>query len=185
MSAIKENYNLTIKKDLKKEFGIKNDFAVPAISKIVINVGVGEAVTNKKAIEHVFDQVQQIAGQKPVITKARKSIAAYKIRIGLPIGVKVTLRGKKMYYFFEKLVNVVIPRLRDFRGIIPSAVDQHGNLNIGFTEQTLFPEIEYDKIDKLRGLEVTVVTTAKDRAQGKKLFELFGIMFQDTEKVKK
>ena len=182
MTEIQDRYNSEIKPQLKKDFAITNDFAVVQVKKIVINVGVGEAVANKKAIEKVAEQIQLIAGQKPVITKARKSIAAYKIRIGLPIGVKVTLRGKRMLYFLEKLITVVLPRLRDFRGIPASAVDQHGNLNLGFTEQTIFPEIEYDKIDKLRGLEVTVVTSTRDRAQGKKLFELMGIPFQNSDK---
>jgi len=163
---------------MKKDFAIKNDFAIPRILKVVINVGVGEAVSNKKAIEKVKEQVELIAGQAAVVTKAKKSIAAYKIRIGLAIGVKVTLRGKRMYYFLDKLIQVILPRKRDFRGISETSVDQHGNLNIGFTEQTIFPEIEYDKIDKLRGLEVTVVTSMKDHEKGKKLFELLGIPFQ-------
>jgi len=178
MIGIKDTYNTTIKQQLKKEFGIKNDFAVPRVIKAVINVGVGEAVTNKNAIEKVKEQIEMIAGQKTVITKARKSIAVYKIRKGLSIGVKVTLRGKRMYYFLEKLIRVILPRRRDFRGITATSVDQHGNLNIGFTEQTIFPEIEYDKIDKLRGLEITVVTSIKDHDKGKKLFELLGIPFQ-------
>lgn len=178
MIGIKEIYNTKIKEQLKKELGIKNDFAIPRIMKIVINVGVGEAVSNKKAIEKVKEQIELIAGQYAVITKARKSIAAYKIRKGLEIGVKVTLRDKRMYYFLEKLIHIILPRRRDFRGISTTSVDQHGNLNIGFTEQTIFPEIEYDKIDKLRGLEVTVVTNVKDHERGKKLFELMGIPFQ-------
>ena len=167
MSRLKDLYNKEIKKKLQDEFKIQNGFAVPGIEKAVVNVGVGEAVANKKAIEHVCEQIELITGQKTVITKARKSIAAYKIRKGLAIGVKVTLRGEKMYAFLDKLINIVIPRLRDFRGITPTAVDQHGNLNLGFTEQTIFPEIEYDKIDKIRGLEVTIVTNMKDREQGR------------------
>ncbi len=182
MIGIKDTYNSVIKDQLKKEFGIKNDFAVPRIIKAVINVGVGEAVSNKNAIEKVKEQIEMIAGQSAVITKARKSIAVYKIRKGLPIGVKVTLRGKRMYYFLEKLIRVILPRRRDFRGITSTSVDPHGNLNIGFTEQTIFPEIEYDKIDKLRGLEVTVVTSMKDHDKGKKLFELLGVPFQEEVK---
>lgn len=182
MVGIKDTYNKKVKEQLKKEFGIKNDFAVPRILKAVINVGVGEAVSNKKAIDKVKEQLEMIAGQNAVITKARKSIAAYKIRKGLPIGVKVTLRGKRMYYFLEKLIYVILPRRRDFRGISSTSIDQHGNLNIGFTEQTIFPEIDYDKIDKLRGLEVTVVTSVKDHDKGKKLFELLGIPFQKEAK---
>ncbi len=178
MAGLKERYNKELKPTLKKEYKIENDFAVPSIVKTVVNVGAGEAVVNKKVIEKIQEQIEQITGQKTVVTKARKSISAYKIRKGLPIGVKVTLRGKKMYDFLEKLVTIVLPRLRDFRGIPESSVDQHGNLNLGFTEQTIFPEIEYDKVDKLRGLEVTVVTSSKNREQGKKLFELMGIPFQ-------
>lgn len=178
MAGLKERYNKELKPTLKKEYKIENDFAVPSIVKTVVNVGAGEAVVNKKVIEKIQEQIEQITGQKTVVTKARKSISAYKIRKGLPIGVKVTLRGKKMYDFLEKLVTIVLPRLRDFRGIPESSVDQHGNLNLGFTEQTIFPEIEYDKVDKLRGLEVTVVTSSKNREQCKKLFELMGIPFQ-------
>lgn len=178
MLRIKDIYNSEIKEKLMKELSIKNAFSVPSISKAVINVGVGEAVANKKAIEHVQQQIEQITGQKTVVTKAKKSIAAYKIRKGLAIGVKVTLRGDKMYYFIDKLINIVIPRLRDFRGISHSSVDQHGNLNLGFTEQTIFPEIEYDKIDKIRGLEVTIVTSTTNREHGKKLFELLGVPFK-------
>lgn len=178
MTRIKDRYNSEIKEQLMKEFSIKNSFAVPNVAKTVINVGVGEAVDNKKAIENVQQQIELITGQKTVVTKAKKSIAAYKIRKGLPIGVKVTLRGEKMYYFLDKLINIVIPRLRDFRGISHSAVDQHGNLNLGFTEQTIFPEIEYDKIDKIRGLEVTIVTTSMNREHCKKLFELLGVPFR-------
>lgn len=178
MAGLKDTYNLEIKPKLKKEYNISNDFAVPMVQKIVVNVGAGEAVVNKKAIEKIQEQIELITGQKTVVTKARRSIAAYKIRKGLPIGVKVTLRGKNMYYFLEKVVRVVLPRLRDFRGISDSAVDQHGNLNLGFTEQTIFPEIEYDKVDKLRGLEVTVVTSTRNREHGRRLFELMGVPFQ-------
>lgn len=184
MQGLKEEYNQKIKGSLAKEFGIKNDFAVPRVSKIVINVGAGEAVSNKKVIEKIQEQVAQLAGQKTVVTKARKSISAYKIRKGLPIGVKVTLRGKKMYVFMEKLIRIVLPRLRDFRGVSNSAVDGHGNLNLGFPEQTIFPEIDYDKVDKLRGLEVTLVTSTRNREHGKKLFEMLGVPFEKNDKLK-
>lgn len=182
MIRLKDKYNSEIKEKLIKEFSIKNPFSVPNISKTVVNVGVGEAVDNKKAIENVQKQIELITGQKTVVTKAKKSIAAYKIRKGLPIGVKVTLRGEKMYYFLDKLVTIVIPRLRDFRGISHSAVDNHGNLNLGFSEQTIFPEIEYDKIDKIRGLEVTIVTTSRNKEYSKRMFELLGVPFQKTDK---
>ena len=161
-----------------KELGIDNVMAVPKIVKIVVNVGAGEAVTNKNVLGHIQEQIAIITGQKPVITKARKSISAFKIRKGMPLGVKVTLRGDNMYALLEKVIKIVIPRLRDFRGISHSAVDAHGNLNLGFTEQTIFHEIEFDKVDKIRGLEVTVVTNAKDHEKGKKLFELLGVPFK-------
>jgi len=181
MIGLKDTYNKEIKPQLMKEYNISNEFAVPSVIKIVVNVGAGEAVVNKKVIEKIQEQIELIAGQKTVVTKARKSIAAYKIRKGLAIGVKVTLRGKKMYALLEKVVRVVLPRLRDFRGIRESAVDQHGNLNLGFTEQTIFPEIEYDKIDKLRGLEITIVTSMRNREYSRKLFELMGVTFQKTD----
>lgn len=161
-----------------KELGIDNVMAVPKIVKIVVNVGAGEAVTNKNVLGNIQEQIAIITGQKPVITKARKSISAFKIRKGMPLGVKVTLRGDNMYALLEKVIKIVIPRLRDFRGISHSAVDAHGNLNLGFTEQTIFHEIEFDKVDKIRGLEVTVVTNAKDHEKGKKLFELLGVPFK-------
>jgi len=178
MARLKEKYNSEIKKQLMTELKTKNEFALPRLEKAIINVGVGEAVVNKKAVENVLAQIEQIAGQKPVVTKARKSVSAFKIRKGLPIGVKVTLHGTRMYMFIDKLINIVIPRLRDFRGIPEKSIDQHGNLNIGFSEQTIFPEIEYDKIDKIRGLEVTIVTTSKEREAGKALFKLLGMPFE-------
>ncbi len=171
-------YNQEVKKKLMTDLHLKNPMEVPAVTKIVINVGAGEAVENKGVLDKIQEQLTIIAGQKPVITKARKSISAFKIRKGLPIGVKVTLRGDKMYAFLEKLIKIVIPRLRDFRGVSENSVDLNGNLNIGFTEQTIFPEIDFDKIDKARGLEVTIVTNAKNREKGKKLFEVLGIPFK-------
>ncbi|OGK13457.1 50S ribosomal protein L5 [Candidatus Roizmanbacteria bacterium RIFCSPLOWO2_01_FULL_38_12] len=177
MARLKDKYNSEVKEKLMKELKLDNIYAVPRVIKVAINVGVGEALVNKKAIHNVQEQIELIAGQKSVVTLARKSIAAFKIRKGVPIGVKVTLRGERMYLFLDKLINIVIPRLRDFRGILSKSIDQHGNLNIGFTEQTIFPEIEYDKIDKIRGLEITIVTTAKNIQSGKKLFEMLGIPF--------
>ncbi len=170
-------YKEEIPKKLMKELNVDNPMAIPRLEKVVINVGLGEAVANKGAIEHVQKQLSVISGQKPVVTRARKSVSAFKIRKGLPIGVKVTLRGKRMLDFLDKVIAIVFPRVRDFRGIKESSVDAKGNLNIGFTDQTLFPEIEFDAIDKLRGLQVTVVTTTTDREQGKKLFELMGFPF--------
>jgi len=173
----KDFYQKEVRQKLMKELGIKNPLAVAKVEKIVINVGAGEAVQNKNVLEKIQEQIALISGQKPVITKARKSVSAFKIRKGLPIGVKVTLRGKRMYHFLEKLVKIVIPRIRDFRGIVESALDQNGNLNLGFSEQTIFPEIDFDKIDKIRGLQVTIVTNTKNREMAKKLFEFLGIPF--------
>jgi large subunit ribosomal protein L5 len=161
-----------------EELKISNAMAVPKIVKIVINTGAGEALINKNALDKIQEQLGLIAGQKAIVTKAKKSISAFKIRKGLAIGVKVTLRGKKMFAFLEKLIKIVIPRLKDFRGVPERSIDQNGNLNLGFYEQTIFPEIEFDKIDKIRGLEVTLVTNAKDKQKGKKLFEILGIPFK-------
>ncbi len=176
--SFKEQDTNELKKKLMEELKIENPMAVPRILKVVLNVGAGEAVTNKNAIEKIQEQMTLIAGQKAVVTKARKSVSAFKIRQGQAIGVKVTLRGNQMFAFLEKLVSIVIPRLRDFRGIEPSTVDQNGNLNLGFTEQTIFPEIEFDKVDKIRGLQVTVVTNARSREYGTKLFTLLGVPFK-------
>ena len=176
--SFKEYYNQEVVKKLKKDLNLKNVMAVPKVIKIVINVGAGEAVVNKNVIEKIQEQISTIAGQKSIITKARTSVSAFKIRKGLAIGVKVTLRGKRMYHFLEKLIKIVIPRLKDFRGALDSNIDQNGNLNIGFPEQIIFPEIDFDKIDKIRGLQVTVVTNAKSKEKGKKLFEMLGIPFK-------
>ncbi len=176
--SFQEFYNQEVTKKLMDELKITNRMAVPKALKIVVNVGAGEAVVNKNVIEKIVEQMTLITGQKPVITKARKSVSAFKVRQGMPLGVKVTLRGKRMYEFLEKLIRIVIPRIRDFRGISETCVDQHGNFNIGFSEQTLFPEIEYDKIDKVRGLEVTVVTNARTNEKGRKLFETLGVPFK-------
>lgn len=176
--SFKDFYNNEVKKKLKDELKLKNVMEVPRVKKIVVNVGAGEAVSDKKVLEKIQEHLNLITGQKSVVTKARKSVSAFKIRKGLPIGVKVTLRDQRMFNFLEKLIKIVIPRLRDFKGISAKSVDDHGNLNLGFSEQTLFPEIEFDKIDKIRGLEVTLVTNARDNNKGKKLFEFLGIPFQ-------
>lgn len=176
--TFKDHYNQEVKTKLLTELKLKNDMEAPKPLKVVLNVGAGEAVTSKGVLEKIQEQLATISGQRPVITRARMSISAFKIRKGLPIGVKVTMRGKTMWEFLEKLTKIVIPRLRDFRGIQDKNVDNHGNLNLGFSEQTIFPEIEFDKIDKIRGLEVTVVTNARSHEKGKKLFELLGIPFK-------
>ncbi len=176
--TFKEFIKIKVRPAVMKEMNLKNEFEVPDIVKVVLNVGAGEAVSNKGSIAKIQEQLGTIAGQKAVVTKARRSVSAFKIRQGLPIGIKVTLRGERMYSFLHKMITIVLPRLRDFRGIEISCVDNHGNLNIGFIEQTLFPEIEYDKIDKLRGLQVTVVTTARSREKGKLFFEKLGVLFK-------
>ncbi len=177
--SFKDYYYNELRDKLKSDLGIKNQLAVPKVIKIVINVGSGEAATNKKVLDEIVEELKLITGQKPVITKARQSISAFKIRKGMPIGVKVTLRGKKMYDFFEKLVKIVLPRFRDFSGIDVKAIDRNGNLNLGVSEQTLFPEIEYDKISKVRGLQITLVTNAGEQERGKKLLQSFGIPFKN------
>lgn len=172
-------YNNGVRPTLMKALGLSNMLSVPRILKIVVNVGVGEAASNKKALDSVAAELTLITGQKPVVTKARRSISAFKIREGVPIGVKVTLRGKRMTVFLEKLIKIVLPRIRDFRGITQKSFDGGGNLNIGIAEQTLFPEIEYDKIDKIRGLEITIVTDADNNMKAKKLLSLLGMPFMD------
>lgn len=182
--SLKANYNEKIKPELQKELGLKNVHAIPQLKKIVVNVGVGEAAINKHAIENVVADIQKITGQKPLICKARKSVSAFKIRVGLPIGVKVTLRGQRAYDFLEKLVTVVLPRVRDFKGLNASSLDGRGNLSIGLTDQTLFPEIEYDKIDKIRGLEISINTSAVDNMQALSFFKAIGIPFIVTDNQK-
>ncbi|OGK29462.1 50S ribosomal protein L5 [Candidatus Roizmanbacteria bacterium RIFCSPLOWO2_01_FULL_42_14] len=172
-----KKYYLGILKDLQKDLCTKNIHAVPRITKVVVNVGVGEAASNKNIIDKVVQDITHITGQKPVITTARKSISAFKIRKGLAIGVKVTLRGDNMYIFLDKLFKVVLPRIRDFRGIPETSLDKNGNLSIGVPDQTLFPEIDYDKIDKIRGLEITIVTSARISSDARKMFEKMGLVF--------
>ncbi|OGK28674.1 50S ribosomal protein L5 [Candidatus Roizmanbacteria bacterium RIFCSPHIGHO2_02_FULL_40_9] len=174
----KEHYQKEIVGELKKELGLNNVYAVPQVKKVIINVGCGEAAADKKIIERVVGDITLISGQKAMITKARNSVSAFKIRKGLPIGVKVTLRGKRMYNFLEKLFKIVFPRIRDFKGIPVKNFDGQGNLNIGLSDQTLFPEIEYDKIDKIRGLEITIVTTARVDDHAQKLLEKLGLVFE-------
>ena len=176
--SFKKHYIETIRPKLAKQLGIANLMAVPQVKKIIINVGAGEAVSNKKAIERIVGDISLISGQKPVVTKARKAISAFKIRKGQPIGVKVTLRRDRMYNFLEKLIKIVFPRIRDFQGILPKSFDGRGNLNIGLSDQTLFGEIDYDKIDKIRGLEITIVTTAQTDKDAKRLLEAMGLPFK-------
>jgi large subunit ribosomal protein L5 len=169
MTALKEMYRTEIVPKLQAELGLKNVMAVPRISKITLNMGVGEAVGDKKVLEHAVSDMAKIAGQKPVITKSRKSIAGFKIRDGWPIGCKVTLRDERMYEFLDRLINISIPRVRDFRGVSPKQFDGRGNFAMGVTEQIIFPEIDYDQIDKLRGMDITISTTAANDEQGRAL----------------
>ena len=166
---------------LMKEFGLENPMEVPRVKKVVVNVGVGEALDNAKALEGAVADVSAVTGQKPVITKARKSIANFKLREGRSIGVKVTLRGERMWSFLDRLVNIALPRTRDFRGVPPHGFDGRGNYTLGIREQLIFPEIVYDKIDKIRGFEVTIVTSARDDEQGRRLLQLLGMPFQRGE----
>ena len=177
MSRLKDQYQNEIVDAMIKKFGYKNKMQVPKLDKIVVNMGVGEAKENAKILEAAVKDMETITGQKAVITKAKNSIANFKIREGMPIGCKVTLRGEKMYEFFDRLVNLALPRVRDFRGINPNAFDGRGNYALGIKEQLIFPEIEYDKIDKIRGMDVIVVTTAKTDEEGRELLAQFGMPF--------
>jgi large subunit ribosomal protein L5 len=162
---------------MMKDFNLDNLMEVPRIEKIVVNVGVGEAIDNARALDAAVEDITTITGQKPIVTKARKSIATFKLREGRSIGVKVTLRGDRMWSFFDRLINIALPRTRDFRGVSPDSFDGRGNYTLGLREQLIFPEIDYDKIDKIRGFEVTIVTTAPDDEKGRRLLELLGMPF--------
>ena len=178
MSRLRETYKNEIMGAMTAKFGYKNQMEVPKIEKIVINMGVGEARDNAKVLENAVNDMQMIAGQKPVITKAKKSVAAVKLREGMPIGCKVTLRGEKMYEFLDRLVNLALPRVRDFRGVSATAFDGRGNYALGVKEQLIFPEIEYDKVDKVRGMDVIIVTTAHTDEEARELLTQFGMPFQ-------
>ena len=178
MTALKEKYRNEIVPKLIEELGLDNVMAVPRITKITLNMGVGEAVADKKVLENAIGDLTKIAGQKPVTTKARKAIAGFKIRDGWPIGCKVTLRDERMYEFLDRLINIAIPRIRDFRGISSKQFDGRGNFAMGVTEQIIFPEIDYDQIDKLRGMDITIATTAANDAQGRALLAAFNFPFR-------
>jgi large subunit ribosomal protein L5 len=179
MSTLKQFYETEVVPNLKEKFQYGNLMQVPRLEKIILNIGLGEAINNIKILDSAVEELKMIAGQKPVITKARKSIAAFKLREGMPIGCKVTLRKKKMYDFFNRLVNVALPRVRDFRGISGKAMDGRGNYTLGIKEHIIFPEIEYDKIDKIKGLNITVVTSAKTDEEGRELLKLMGMPFKN------
>ena len=179
MARLKDFYKETVVKQLTEQFGYSSPLEVPRIQKIVLNMGVGEAVADKKVMENAVGDLQKIAGQKPIVTKAKKSVAAFKIRDGYPVGCKVTLRRERMYEFLDRLVTVAIPRIRDFRGISAKSFDGRGNYNIGVKEQIIFPEIEYDKIDALRGLNITITTTAKTDEEARALLSAFSFPFRN------
>jgi large subunit ribosomal protein L5 len=179
MSQLKTFYNETVVPKLKEKFNYTNPMQIPKIDKIVINMGLGEAIHNIKIIDSAVEELKQISGQQPVVTRAKKSIASFKLREGMPIGCMVTLRKKRMYDFLNKLVNVALPRVRDFRGISGKAFDGAGNYSLGVKEQLIFPEIEYDKIDKIKGLNVSIVTTAKSNEEGRELLKLMGMPFKN------
>lgn len=177
MSRLREQYQNEIVDAMVKKFGYKNTMEVPKLSKVVINMGVGEAKENAKLLETAMRDMEIIAGQKPVATKAKNSVANFKIREGMPIGCKVTLRGEKMYEFVDRLINLALPRVRDFRGVNPNAFDGRGNYALGIKEQLIFPEIEYDKVDKVRGMDVIFVTTAKTDEEARELLTQFNMPF--------
>ena len=177
MSRLKDTYKNEIVDAMTKKFGYKNSMEVPKLDKIVINMGVGEAKENAKILEAAVKDLETISGQKAVLTRAKNSVANFKIREGMPIGCKVTLRGEKMYEFADRLINLALPRVRDFRGVNPNAVDGRGNYALGIKEQLIFPEIEYDKVDKVRGMDIIFVTTAKTDEEARELLTLFNMPF--------
>jgi len=178
MARLKDFYKDTVVKSLTEQFGYKSPMQVPRIEKITLNMGVGEAVADKKVMENAVGDMEKIAGQKPIVTKAKKSVAAFKIRDDYPVGCKVTLRRERMYEFLDRLVTVAIPRIRDFRGISAKSFDGRGNYSMGLKEQIVFPEIDFDKIDRIRGLDITITTTARSDDEGRALMRAFGFPFK-------
>ena len=179
MVRLKEVYKKEIASKLRKELNLSNAMQVPKITKITLNMGVGEALGDKKVLEHAVSEMTAIAGQKPVITLARNSIAGFKVREGWPIGCKVTLRKDRMYEFLERLISIAIPRIRDFRGFSPKAFDGHGNFSMGITEQIIFPEIDFDKVDAMRGMDITITTSARNNDEGRALMRAFNFPLKD------
>ncbi|MEJ2127583.1 MAG: 50S ribosomal protein L5 [Woeseiaceae bacterium] len=178
MSRLQEQYKNELAGEIQQKLGLKNVSEVPKITKITINMGIGEAVADKKVLEKAREDMEKISGQKPVTCLARKSVAAFKIRDGMPIGCKVTLRRERMYEFLDRLVNIAIPRIRDFRGLNPRSFDKAGNYSMGVTEQIIFPEIDYDHIDAIRGMDITITTTARNPEEGRALLEAFNFPFK-------
>jgi large subunit ribosomal protein L5 len=181
MARLRDKYREDIMPTMMSEFGYSNVMQVPKLEKIVLNIGLGEAVQNAKAIDAAVGDLTQLSGQKPVVTRAKKSIAAFKLRAGMPIGAMVTLRGERMYEFLDRLVAIALPRIRDFRGVSPNSFDGRGNYTLGVREQIIFPEIDYDKIDRTRGLEMSFVTTARTDEEGRRLLALLGMPFSKRE----
>lgn len=178
MARLKERFQTEVAPAMMQKFGYKNVMEIPRLEKVILNMGLGEAIQNPKALDAAVGDMTKISGQKPVVTTAKKSIASFKLREGMKIGCKVTLRGERMYEFVDKLVNLALPRVRDFRGVSPKAFDGRGNYTLGLKEQLIFPEIEYDKIDRLRGMDVTFVTTAKTDEEARELLRLIGMPFR-------
>ena len=178
MAVLRDKYNGEVAPQLQDKYKYRSPMQIPRITKIIVNMGLGEAIQNIKILDSASAELTQISGQKPVITRARQSIAAFKLRKGMPIGCMVTLRGNRMYEFYDKLVNVALPRVRDFRGVSPKALDGRGNYTLGIKEQIIFPEIDYDKIDKIKGMNITIVTTAKTDDEARTLLALMGMPFR-------
>ncbi len=178
MSRLQEEYRQTIVPKLKSELGLDNVMQVPKITKITLNMGVGEAVADKKVMDHAVKDMTRLSGQKPIVRKARKSVAAFKIREGWPVGCKVTLRRERMYEFLDRLISIAIPRVRDFRGLSPKSFDGRGNYSMGVTEQIIFPEVDYDTVDAIRGLDITITTTARNDEEGRALLAAFNFPFK-------
>ena len=178
MNRLQEKYQNSVRAELQQKFGYKSSMQIPKIEKIVINMGCGDAVANSKVLDDAVEDLTIIAGQKPVVTKAKKSIANFKLREGMPIGCKVTLRGERMYEFLDKLVSVALPRVRDFHGVNPNAFDGRGNYTLGVKEQLIFPEINFDKVKKVRGMDIVIVTTAQTDEEGRTLLTLMGMPFK-------
>ncbi|MDQ2936504.1 MAG: 50S ribosomal protein L5 [Acidobacteriota bacterium] len=177
-ARLKEKYQKEVAPAIAKEFGIKNPMAIPRVQKIVLNMGMGEAIANAKILDTATDELRTITGQKPVVTKAKKSIASFKLRQGMPIGVMVTLRGDRMYEFLDRFVSIALPRVRDFRGVSPKAFDGRGNYTIGVREQLIFPEIDFNKVDKLRGMNISIITSARNDEQARALLKGLGMPFR-------
>jgi large subunit ribosomal protein L5 len=179
-SALKERYDKSLRDELKKQFSYGNVMQIPRVDKIILNIGMGESIGNAKAMDAAANDLASITGQRPIVTKSKKAISNFRLRIGMPIGLKVTLRGERMWHFLEKLLTVALPRIRDFQGVPDRSFDGRGNYSLGLKEQLVFPEIEYDKIDRLRGLEITIVTTAKTDEEARALLRALGMPFKQS-----